>query len=254
VRVGRPRLACVPAMDAVETLASIIGRFGYPLIVAGVMAENMGVPLPGEVFVILASSMVGKGNLTLTGIALAATLGAWTGDHLSFLMGRKAGSRLIDLYCRVTVCSRECSLLGQRFYRKYGPLTLVFARYIVGVRALAVPIAGMSGVPYQRFALFDLAGSLLWAVSMTFMGDLLGRKLIVWMVVNRHASEIASAVFLLTLIIIPCYKLWKVRRFGQARLNKRAGDSPIQNAPPPSDEDVTAMPESIEAPRSSSKP
>lgn len=206
------------------------------------MAENLGIPLPGEILVLLASSMVGQGRLTLTGIALAATQGAWAGDHLSFLMGRKAGSKVIDLYCRATVCSRQCSMLGQRFYRKYGLLTLVFARYLVGVRALAVPMAGMSGVPYRRFALFDFAGALLWATSMTLMGDLLGKMLFAWIVIGRHAGEIASAVVLLMVIIILAYKVWKVKRFGSARLSRAILGSPLHDASPSSAEDLFPMP------------
>jgi len=248
-RSGRflDRIRCETASEMTQSLASFIVHFGYPMIVVGVMAENLGVPLPGEILVLLASSMVDQGRLTLTGIALAATMGAWAGDHLSFLMGRKAGSKVIDLYCRVTVCSRQCSMLGQRFYCKYGPLTLVFARYVVGVRALAVPMAGMSGVPYRRFALFDFAGTLLWATSMTLIGGLLGKRLFAWMVIGRHAGEIASAVVLLMVIIILVYKVWKVKRFGSARLSNAMVDSPVDNASPASNEGVLAMPTAVGA-------
>lgn len=237
-----------------ETLASIIGRFGYPLIVVGVMAENLGIPLPGEIIVILASSMAGKGGLTTTGVVLAAALGAWTGDHLSFLMGRKAGSSLIDFYCRITVCSRRCSVLGQRFYRKYGPLTLVFARYVVGVRLLAVPMAGMSGLPYRRFALFDFAGTLLWATLMTLIGRLLGEKLFVWVLVGRHAFEVVSTVVLLTIIVTLSYKLWRVQRFGRARLSNTVVSSPVRDDSSPASEDVIIVSGAVEATNAIRKP
>lgn len=201
-----------------QSLASFIGHFGYPLIVAGVMAENLGLPLPGEFLVLAAGSMAASGKLSMEGVILSAALGALIGDHLSFLMGRKAGSRLIDLYCRVTWCSRRCSSMAYRFFQRYGTLTLIFARYLVGVRALAVPMAGMSGVSYRRFALFDAAGSLLWATLVALAGRFLGTKLLAWAAATHKLGSGVALLAGLTLLTISSYKFWRVRKYGRARL------------------------------------
>lgn len=203
----------------VESLVSIIHSWGYYLVVFGVMAENLGLPLPGELLVLLAGSMAASGKLSLAGVILSAALGALIGDHLSFLMGRKAGPRLIDLYCHVTLCSRHCSSVANRFFQRYGTLTLVFARYLVGVRALAVPMAGMSKISYRRFAFFDVAGSLLWATLVAFAGRLLGMKLLRWAAAGHHLGTAVVVSVLLMLLTISVYKFWKVRKYGPAPLS-----------------------------------
>lgn len=201
-----------------QSLTSIIVHFGYPLIVAGVVAENLGLPLPGEFLVLAAGSLAASGKLSMEGVILSAALGASIGDHLSFLMGRKAGSRLIDLYCDVTMCSRHCSSMAYRFFQRFGTWTLIFARYLVGVRALAAPAAGMSGVPYPRFALFDAAGSLLWATLVSVAGRFLGTKLLAWAVASHNLGLVVAVLAGLTLLIISAYKFCKIRKYGRARL------------------------------------
>ncbi len=208
-------------MRMVESLISILRSFGYILVVSGVMAENLGLPIPGELLVLLASSAAASAGLSTGGIIVAATLGAWIGDHLSYFMGRKAGPRLIDLYCRVTLCSTHCSSLAERFYRRRGTMTLLFARYVVGLRALAVPMAGMSGIAYRRFAVFDLAGSLLWAALVTLGGRLFGKKLLPWVVANRNFGTAAGALFLTVILAVFLYKLWKIKRYGRAHLAQK---------------------------------
>jgi membrane protein DedA with SNARE-associated domain len=201
-----------------QSLGSFIVHFGYPLIVAGIMAENLGIPLPGEFLILAAVSMAGSGKFSMEGVILSAALGALIGDHLSFLMGRKAGSKLIDLYCHVTWCSRHCSSMAHRFFQRYGTLTLVFARYLVGVQALAVPMAGMSGVSYRRFAFFDAAGSLLWATLVALAGRFLGTKLLAWAAATHNLGLAVAVLTGLMLLTISAYKFWRVRKYGPARL------------------------------------
>jgi len=204
-----------------ESFISLIRSFGYPLIVLGIMAENFGLPVPGEILVFLASSGV-AGNFSVGGTILAATMGAWMGDHLSYFMGRKAGSRFIDQYCRITLCSKSCSSSVERFYRKYGPITLVFARYAVGVRMLAVPVAGMSGIPYRRFAFFDFAGSFLWASLVTLAGRFLGMRILSWIAASRDLRLTMSIALLAVIMAVFSYKLWKLKKYGPARRSLRS--------------------------------
>lgn len=80
----------------VADIPALIAAYGYGLILAMVMLESLGLPLPGETTLITASIYAGATHdLTLTGIIMAAVVGAVTGDNIGFWIGEKVGTRLL---------------------------------------------------------------------------------------------------------------------------------------------------------------
>lgn len=95
-------------------------------------------------------------------IALGAA-GAVMGDSLSYLLGRLGGDRLPQLYCKLTLGSADCVQKTQDYFTRRGGLTVAFARFVIGVRAFAAPMAGSTQMAYPRFLAYDALGALLWA-------------------------------------------------------------------------------------------
>jgi len=72
-------------------LQTLLGRWGYAVIFAGMLLENAGVPLPGETITLLGGYAAGSGQLNLWGVMAAATGGAVLGDNLGYWVGRRLG-------------------------------------------------------------------------------------------------------------------------------------------------------------------
>ena len=76
-------------------LQTLLGRWGYAVIFAGMLLENAGVPLPGETITLLGGYAAGSGQLNLWGVMAAAAAGAILGDNAGYWVGRRAGWGLI---------------------------------------------------------------------------------------------------------------------------------------------------------------
>ena len=60
------------------------------------------------------------------------------------------------------------------FYEKYGPKTIIIARFVPIVRTFAPFVAGVGRMNYGKFLTYNIAGAILWVVSLTYAGFALG--------------------------------------------------------------------------------
>lgn len=146
------------------------------LIVFGETGLFFGFFLPGDSLLVTAGLFAAKGDLDI-GLLLVLMISCATlGDAVGFEIGKLSGKKLF---------SRPDSWLfkkkhlerTQAFYEKHGGKTIVMARFMPVVRSFAPLVAGMAGMPYKKFAFFNIAGSVLWAGSMLSIGYILGRSI-----------------------------------------------------------------------------
>ncbi|MFJ2744917.1 DedA family protein [Streptomyces sp. NPDC087440] len=130
--------------------------------------------VPSETLVItLGVFAASTGDPSLPLIVLVAALGAFTGDHISYAIGRTSGSRI---FARLKPGSRT-----QRAYERVGALlqqrgglVLVVARYIPGGRTAATLTTGATGFPRRSFTRYDAVAASTWAVYSAGLGFLGG--------------------------------------------------------------------------------
>ena len=167
----------LPGVDLRELLIAV----GYLGLFAIVFAESgllVGFFLPGDTLLftagLLASEAFGVFDvwLLLPIVAVAAI----SGDQVGYAFGRRVGPRLFH---------REDSIWFHRkhlerahaFYEKHGGKTIILARFLPIVRTFAPIVAGMGTMDYPKFVLYNVAGGLLWTVSMIGGGYLFGQQL-----------------------------------------------------------------------------
>lgn len=146
-------------MDVAISLWPFFMRYGYAILLPGIALENVGLPLPGEVFLFAAGLLASTGSFNLFAVIALGTAGAVVGDSLGYFLGRLGGERLPQLYCRMTMGSTECVRKTHEYFtRRGGGLTVTFARFVVGIRAFAAPMAGATGMAYPHFLVYDALG------------------------------------------------------------------------------------------------
>lgn len=135
---------------------------------------GLGAVVPGETLVVLGATVLADAGLAwvLTGVLVVA-LGASTGDHLGWWIGRKAGPPLRHsrLVANMGVDNWDKAM---GFVDKQGVLPLVLARQLPGVRTLVSAACGAAHIPYRRFFTASVLGSLLWSIVWTGGGALFG--------------------------------------------------------------------------------
>lgn len=203
-------------MDPVVNPWPFLPRHGYAILFLGIALENAGLPLPGEVFLLAAGFLASTGPFELPFVIALGAAGAVAGDSVSYLLGRLGGERLPQLYCKVMLGSANCVRKTHEYFARRGGLTVALARFVVGVRAFAAPMAGATKMAYPRFLAYDALGALLWATLMAALGYLFGSR---WDRLQGDYRRYYGFVLLTVLLIGLGYILMKFlrrRRYGPA--------------------------------------
>lgn len=125
---------------------------------------------PSESAVIVAGVFAAHGTPWAPVAGLCAALGAFAGDHTSYLIGRVAGTRLIRRLAPPG--GRRAAAVGwaSRTLACRGGLILVVARYVPGGRTTVTLTAGTVGLPLLRFTPFAALAALSWGAYGTLIG------------------------------------------------------------------------------------
>ena len=109
-------------------------------------------------------------GLHLPWVIVAGTGAAVMGDNIGFFLGRKLGSRLIRWMKKVFRLDDEDIGAAKDQIRCHGGATVFWARYIFGLRTVGGPLAGVLGMEWKRFLLFNAAGAATWVTGMALIG------------------------------------------------------------------------------------
>ena len=144
--------------------------YGYWVVFFGLMANGAGLPVPGEIYLVLGGAAAGSGKLDFITAILVSVAGAVIGDSIAFYIGRLGGRRLLDLYCKYTLSTAKCSEMITSFYKRFGVGAIPLTRYIPGIRLLMAPMAGVSRITFSRFFILDVIGATSWIVIYLLIG------------------------------------------------------------------------------------
>lgn len=155
---------------------ALIQSFSYLGIAGIVFAESgllLGFFLPGDSLLIAAGLLAKQGNLSLSGVILAAALGAIIGDSVGYAIGRRFGPGVFSRQ-QSRLFKPEYVERTQAFFEKHGGKALILARFVPVVRTVIPTMAGVGKMAYPRFLMFNVTGGLLWAVGVPLLAFWLG--------------------------------------------------------------------------------
>ena len=148
-----------------HSLEPTLDQFGYLAVVGLVLIEDFGVPVPGETVLILAAVYAGTGRLNIVLVALLGFCGAVIGDNIGFAIGHFGGRPLVERYGRYIFLTPARLDKATGFFDRHGGKIIIVARFIEGLRQANGIIAGISGMHWARFLLFNAIGAALWVAS-----------------------------------------------------------------------------------------
>src|SRR5580692_7072374 len=124
-------------LAALVNVDHLIEVSGYPLIIALVMAESSGVPVPGETALIVGGAFASQGKLQIELVILAAALGAIVGDNIGYYIGHRGGRWLLLRPGPFHPQRLRVLEMGEPFFERHGPKAVFFGRFILGLRTWA---------------------------------------------------------------------------------------------------------------------
>jgi membrane-associated protein len=158
------------------SLESLIRAVGYIGVAAIVFAESgllIGFFLPGDSLLFTAGFLASQGVFEIWILVPLCFVAAVTGDAVGYAFGQRVGSRLFQR-ADSRFFKKEHLEKAEAFFDEHGGKAIVLARFLPVVRTFTPIVAGAAGMPYRRFAVFNVLGALLWAVGVTLAGYFLG--------------------------------------------------------------------------------
>src|SRR6266849_2345756 len=149
-------------MSPAESL-HVLERYSLVILPALVVAEQFGIPLPAVPALLGFGALVahGRGSIPLMLGTLAVV--ALTVDFAWYEFGRRRGARVLTGLCRLSLEPDFCVRRAQNVFARFGASAMLVAKFVPGLTTIVPPLAGVVAVGRIRFALYDLAGVLLWA-------------------------------------------------------------------------------------------
>lgn len=141
-------------------LVGVIAHHGYAITAAVLFLAAAGVPLPASAVLLAAGAAAHAGGLSVPALLAVGWTAAIVGDILLFLGGRYTGWWLLAVLCRVSFDPEACIFSAADYFYRRGPRTLLFAKFIPGLGAMAAPIAGSLHMRVNRFLRMDALGTL----------------------------------------------------------------------------------------------
>lgn len=190
-------------------------HYAYLILFLWVLVEQIGIPVPSIPVLLTAGTLTATHEVHHT-YALLAVLAACTlSDSMWYSLGRRYGDSVLKLLCRLSMEASTCVSKTEGYFSRRGPATLLLSKFVPGLSTVAPPIAGQTGMPYGRFLIWDLGGSLLWAETFLlagrFFGDLAQKSAPFFHWLGRFAF----AIFILMVLGLMAYRILKQRKFLQ---------------------------------------
>ena len=152
--------------ESEEFLKRLISEYGYWAIGLIIGIESMGIPLPGEAALLLASMYAGtQHHLNIWGVIASAAAGAIIGDNIGYLIGRTFGYPLLLRFGPYVGVHEKRIKLGQYLFMRHGGKVVFFGRFITVLRMLAAFLAGVNRMEWRRFLLANAAGGIVWTAG-----------------------------------------------------------------------------------------
>ncbi|WP_225097225.1 DedA family protein [Streptomyces sp. CoH27] len=168
-------LALGPSWLDPNTMLDKFGIWGLLLVVFAESGLLIGFFLPGDSLLFTCGLLITSHQLhfPLWGAVGLICLAAILGDQAGYMFGKKVGPSLFNRPDS-RLFKQENVTKAHEFFEKYGPKSLVLARFVPVVRTFTPIIAGVSGMKYRSFLIFNVIGGTLWGAGVTLLGSWLG--------------------------------------------------------------------------------
>ena len=181
----------------------LLEHYGYLAVGGLVLVEDFGVPVPGETILIAAAAFAGAGHMNIAVVILVAIAGAIIGDNIGFLIGHFGGRPLVERFGRYIFLTPERLDRTEDFFNRHGGKVVTVARFIEGLRQANGILAGIVGMHWLKFLVFNALGAVLWVGTWAALGYLAGENIVeIYAAFERYKWYAVAAIVVIAAIVI----------------------------------------------------
>ena len=198
-----------PLPGFLNALSGTLQHFGLWAIGLLITLEDFGVPVPGETILIAGAIFAGAGRINVVALGVVAFFAAVTGDNIGFAIGHFGGRALALRFGKYVFLTEERLDKAERFFDRRGSIVITFARFVEGLRQANGIIAGITGMHWLRFVIFNAIGAALWVGTWITIGYFAGNNITT---IYHYITLYSYYVLAGLVVLIVGYIVWRRRR------------------------------------------
>jgi membrane protein DedA with SNARE-associated domain/rhodanese-related sulfurtransferase len=184
----------------------LLVHHAYAVLFLWVLIEQGGLPVPSVPLMLAAGTMSAAHRLHVAYALPMVMLACLISDSAWYFLGQRYGSKILNILCKFSMEAATCVSKTQGTVTKRGAVTLLFAKWVPGLSTMAAPIAGQAEIPYSKFVLYDMAGTLMWASTWLFAGRFFGD------LAKRSSEFFGTLSHFAVLLVVLMVVAWQVYR------------------------------------------
>ncbi|MBI4095332.1 MAG: DedA family protein [DPANN group archaeon] len=202
-------------MPIINFLLQYAEHLGYLVVYGLITGSSFGLPIPEDATLLVAGYAASQHFIKLPLLMIVAVLGILTGDNLGFYIGRKYKNDIQGLLFRyghkIFLTPNKVNKIYMTF-RKHPDRTIFLSRFVVGLRFIAPLMAGSSGMKWREFFLYNLAGALVVATIIPFIGFKFGENItLIYKIVKDLSIAVAAVAAAIIIFTVFWYKKRQAR-------------------------------------------
>src|ERR1700677_804097 len=158
----------------IALLVAAIASGGYFSVVLLMAIQSACIPIPSEVIMPLAGYALAHSQMQLILLATVASLASNLGSIPAYWVGARGGRPMVERYGSWLLLSRRDLDLVDRFFDRFGSITVLVGRMLPIVRTFIAFPAGVAKMNQVRFHIYTFVGSWPWCYALAYAGMTLG--------------------------------------------------------------------------------
>lgn len=186
-------------------IIALIQATGYAGIFVLMTLESALLPIPSEVTMPFAGSLVASGIFNFWVLGIIGALGNLAGSLAAYYLGFHGEDfvRLVIKKYGKFVLVREAEFEhSEHWFKKHGDIIIFVSRILPVVRTYISLPAGIAKTPIKKFIAYTLIGSLIWSYFLTYLGVVLGSH---WNTLGVYFHKFDVAIVILLILAVAFY-------------------------------------------------
>ena len=196
-------------------IVQLVMKHGYSVLFGALFAHQLGLPVPGPLFLLAAGALAAAGKLDLVAALVLAIIAAVLVDWPWYEAGRRHGDRVLHFIHRLARDPDAHDRRAKETFARYGPPILVIAKFVPGLDAVTPPLAGISRTSRIRFLGLDVVGAGLYSGAYAALGYVFSHDL---QRVAAYAGRVGAVLAGLAVAGILMYTVRRYRLTRESRL------------------------------------
>ena len=191
-------------------------KHGYSILFGAMFAHQIGLPIPGPLFLLAAGALAAAGKLGILATLWLAVTACVLADWVWYEAGQRRGIKVLHFIHRLSRDPDFHDRRAQEIFAKYGPHLLLIAKFVPGLDAVAPPLVGTSRTSRVHFLVFDAVGASLYSIAYGGIGYVFSHDL------DRAAAYVARVGSLLAGLAVATLSIYALRKLIRSHCWRRS--------------------------------